>query len=312
MTSVNLITLAVFIIAAGSVWLVARVLLRPRAALVTQPAAVGSTFGLTPGGPWAESLAGQLPEAPFAAEEFTKDLRRAGYYGPYARQKFLALRNGLTIAAVLLTGVLVVAIGPKQRTAMFWTLGLGLAAAVACFTLPRIILALRARERLGRISAALPDALDTISMCLQGGLSLRDCLQYVGQELIDVHPDLAVELLMLSRQADMNSFEFAVQQFAGRADAPEVVSLASLVTQNQRLGTGIVQSLHDYADNLRLKRRQMAETRVNRAELFLLFPVIFCLVPSIFLILWGPPILSLIDFLQNPSSPLNAGIRSAL
>ena len=174
----------------------------------------------------------------------------------------------------------------------------GLVAAVMCFSLPRVILAGNAKRRVERISAALPDALDTISMCLHGGISLQECLGFVGQEMMSVQPDLSLELLMVGQQADINSFEFAIEQFAARIDAPEIVAWASLVTQNQRLGTGIVESIQDFADSLRLKRRQMAEAKTGRAELFLLFPIVFCLVPSILLLLWGPPILSLIDFLQ--------------
>jgi tight adherence protein C len=84
--------------------------------------------------------------------------------------------------------------------------------------------------------------------------------------------------------------------------------MASLVTQNQRLGTGIVDSMRDFADSLRLKRRQIAEAQAGRTELFLLFPVVFCLVPSILLLLWGPPILEMLDFLSGPSSPLNVSL----
>ena len=144
--------------------------------------------------------------------------------------------------------------------------------------------------------------MDTISMCLHGGISLQECLGYVGQEMMSVHPDLALELLMVGQQAEINSFEFAIQQFAARIDAPEIVALASLVTQNQRLGTGIVDSIREFADSLRLKRRQMAEAKARRAELFLLFPSSFASCHR-FLILWGPPILN-IDFIRGPGSPI--------
>ena len=257
---------------------------------------------------FAESLAAQFPETLFAGEEeLDKDFRRAGYYGPNARRRFLVLRNGLTILAVFATGVVAVAIGPGHQKAVVWTLVVGLVAAILCFSLPRVILAINAKRRVERISAALPDALDTISMCLHGGISLQECLGFVGQGMMSVHPDLGLELLMVGQQADINSFEFAIQQFAARIDAPEIVAWASLVTQNQRLGTGIVDSIQDFADSLRLKRRQMAEAKAGRAELFLLFPVVFCLVPSVLLLLWGPPILSLIDFLVGPASPLRIG-----
>jgi tight adherence protein C len=310
----NLVTVATFVLVVSVTWLAVRMLLKPRPTIVGVPALEGVSARQAmassdqEGGAFAESLAAQFPETVFAGEEeLNKDFRRAGYYGPNARQRFFVFRNGLTILAVFATGGAAVAIGPGHQRTVAWTLALGLVAAVMCFSVPRIILALNARQRVERISAALPNALDTISMCLHGGISLQECLGFVGQEMVSVHPDLSLELLMVGRQADINSFEFAIQQFAARIDAPEIVALASLVTQNQRLGTGIVESIQDFADSLRLKRRQIAEAKAGRAELFLLFPVVFFLVPSILILLWGPPILTLMDFLRGPGSPLRIG-----
>jgi tight adherence protein C len=300
-TTLDITTLAIFAFVTALAWLLTRSLLKPRPTAVADSAASAYEDQSSP---VVESLAGQLPQKLFVGEELDKDLRRAGYYRTYARQRFLALRNGLVILTVLTAGGIVVAIGPKHQKAVVWTLVAGLVAAIFAFSVPRVVLAIQARRRVGRISEALPDALDTIGMCLHGGISLQECLGYVGQEMMSVHPDLGLELLMVSQQTDINSFEFAMQQFAARIDAPEIVSLAAIVTQNQRLGTGIVDSIRDFADNLRLKRRQAAEAKASRAELFLLFPVIFCLLPSILILLWGPPILSLIDFLNGPASPL--------
>lgn len=305
----DLATVAAFVFAVSLVWLLARWLLGRQQATANQFALEGGDFDLIGGAsdvpsPWVESLAAQLPDSLVPSEELDKDLRRAGRYGMYARQRLLALRNGLTIFVILATGGILVALGPGQQRAMLWTAILGAVGTVLAFTLPRVFLAIQAKRRVGRIRDALPDALDTVSMCLHGGISFQECLKYVGKELAPVHPDLAVELMMVGQHTDINSFDFALQQFASRIDAPEVISLASMVSQNQRLGTGIVDSIRDFADNLRLKRRQMAEGKASRAELFLLFPVIFCLMPSVLLILWGPPVLSLISFLTGPNSPL--------
>lgn len=300
------ITIATFVTVTGLVLLTAWILLRPRPSLVDAqglPAWISSGATVQPN-PVVEGLAAQIPAMLFSTEELDKDLRRAGYYRPFARQRFLALRNGLTILAVFLTGVAAVSIGPGHQRWVNWTLIIGGIVTILCFALPRLILTIFARQRVERIRDALPDAMDTISMCLQGGISLQECLSFVGNEIITVHPDLGLELQIVGHQADINSFEFAVQQFASRIDAPEVISMATLVSQNQRLGTGVVDSIRDFADSLRLKRRQIAETKAGRTELYLLFPVIFCLVPSALLILWGPPILSLIDFLGGPNSPL--------
>ena len=307
----DLLTLATFVLVVSLTWLAARLLLKPRRTLAGVPSLEGAAGrkafyrSKQEGGPFSESLAAQFPETLFTnEEELDKDFSRAGYYGSGARRRFLALRNGLTILAVFVTGAIAVAIGPKHQAAIAWTLAAGLVVAITTFSVPRVILAMNAKRRVGRINAALPDALDTVSMCLHGGISLQECLGFVGQELMAVHPDLGLELLMVGQQADINSFEFAIQQFAARIDAPEIVAWAALITQNQRLGTGVVASIQDFADSLRLKRRQMAEAKAGRAELFLLFPIIFCLMPSILILVLGPPILSLIDFISGPGSPI--------
>jgi tight adherence protein C len=304
----DLVTIAVFLFVLSLVWLLSRMAAGPRPAPPAIAASVMGPLGGAGGAdqsgdPLSESLAGQLPPTRFDKEELDKDLRRAGYYRPYARQRFLALRNGLVIFVLIAVGGVAVAIGPEHNRAVMRTLGFGLLAAIACWSVPRIILAINARRRVQRIRAALPDALDAISMCLHGGVSLQDCLAYVGREMAVVYPDLAIELLIANQQADINSFEFAIQQFAARIDAPEVVALAAMVTQNQRLGTGVIGAIYEFADNLRLKFRQMADAKAGRAELLLLLPVVFCLVPSVLLILWGPALLEISDFIRNWGPP---------
>jgi tight adherence protein C len=309
MGMVDLITLATFVCVMAAVWLLFRAMFRPRPTLVAShllgdgPAKLG--FGQEDAvNAWIESLAAQLPQSLLGDEELDKDLRRAGYYRASARKRLLAFRNGLTIFAVIATGGLAVWIGPQNQRAVWWTLGIGLVVAILCYALPRVALAINAKNRVARIGATLPDALDTVSMCLQSGISLQECLMYVGREMMAVHPDLALELMMVGHHADINSFEFAFQQFANRIDSPEVMALASMVVQNQRLGTGVVDAIREFADNLRLKRRQLAEMKAGRVELFLLFPTVFCLVPSVILLLWSPPILSLINFVQGPASQI--------
>ena len=310
---IDLVTLATFVFIGSLVWLSARILLRPRPAMPALPSSwTLPTRTVVEGvepvrAPMIESLAGQFPQAFFAGEELNRDLRRAGYYAPDAKQRFLALRNGLMLLALLAMGITAVAIGPAHRTAVFWTLIVGTVLAIVGWSLPRVIVAVSASRRVHRVSASLPDALDTISMCLQGGVSLQECLAYVGREMAYVHPDLAVELLMVSHQSHINSFDFAFEQFAYRVDAPEVVALAALVSQNQRQGTGVVESIHEFADNLRLKRRQLAEGKARLAELFLLFPVVFCIVPSVLFLLWGPAVLQLIDYFTN-LGPITTGL----
>jgi tight adherence protein C len=228
-----------------------------------------------------------------------QEIRRAGWYRRTAKRDFVAFRQAGMLFIVIVTGVIVVVIGPEHTRIVARTVVLGLAALILTWSLPRIYLRSVGNHRVKRIQRALPDALDLMTMCLTGGLSLQDAFAHVSREIAFAHPDLALELLIVKRQSELRSSEFAFQQFARRINAPEVVALTALITQGQRLGTDVVNSIREYADNMRLRRRQLADERSNKASVKILFPLAFCLLPSAFIILWGPSLIELGRFLMS-------------
>jgi tight adherence protein C len=141
------------------------------------------------------------------------------------------------------------------------------------------------------------------TMCLTGGLSLQDALGHVSREIFFSHPDLAVELMIVRQQSEMTSLDHGFRQFADRIGTPELVSLAALITQSQRLGTNVVSTLRDYTDNLRLRWRQIADEQSNKIGLKLLFPIVICLVPAAMIFLWGPALVDLWRFFQSFQVP---------
>ena len=253
-----------------------------------------------------EGLAQQLPEAGPESSRIDRDLRRAGYYRPTARTEFLALRNGLMMLVILLAGFIIVLMGPEEfagrplaelrvpRIIVF-----GVVAAGLCWALPRIVLQMQGNRRVRKITGSLPYALDMITMSISGGLSLQDALYQVSRELYYSHPDLAIELLIIRQHAELSSLELAFEQFSRRIDSPDVASMSALVRQGQRLGTDVVQAINDYSDDLRLKRRQLADAKSSRASVHMLLPVTLLLMPAVMIILWGPSIIELLDFIRN-------------
>ena len=250
----------------------------------------------------AKSLSEQLPQTKASSSLLDKELRRAGYYRPNARHEYLALRNGLVILAILVTGVMVVMIGPRNPDAAWRAAGIGALAAALGWALPRIFLSLKGNQRVTRIRRGLPDSLDMITMCLTGGLSLPDSLAHVSRELYFAHPDLSVELAIVREQADMTSYDLAFRQLSHRIDADEISALVALVTQSQRLGTDTATAIRDYADSVRLARRQTADERSSKASIKMLLPLTICLLPSVFILLWGPAALELWDFFRGLNS----------
>ncbi|HUT09541.1 MAG TPA: type II secretion system F family protein [Thermoguttaceae bacterium] len=306
---IELVTLVAFVLVVGLVLWVAHVARKLHRDPIRQGLATAAGMEAPPNdraatrGTLVQSFASQLPEFTAGSDELDKDLRRAGYYRPTARQEYLAIRNALVILVVVLVGALAAIVGPQREATAIRVLGVGLLVAAVFWSIPRVLLAVRAKRRVGRVCRALPDGLDMISMCLTGGASLQDALSHVGPQLFAAHSDLAVELMIVRQQADMSSLEFAIEKFAQRIDAPDTATLAALVTQNQRLGTSVVGSVREYADNMRSTRRQLADEKAGKAQVKLLFPVVFCFLPSLIILLWGSAILELWSFFQELGGP---------
>ncbi|MBS0210493.1 MAG: type II secretion system F family protein [Planctomycetes bacterium] len=250
-------------------------------------------------GEWTEALASQLPSLMGSTDDLTRDLQRAGYYKPTARSEFLALRNALAIFCIVMTGIYAVMVGPERRDLTAPILIWGMAISALVYVLPWIVLRMQAKRRLHMIQRSMPDAFDMLTMCMTGGLAFNDALGHVSREVVFAHPDMAVELEIVRRHADMNTMGRAFENFAKRIDTPEVVSMAGLVSQSERLGTNMVAAVREYADGVRLMHRQNADERANKAGIKLLFPMVLCLAPAAMIILWGPAILELRNFFRT-------------
>jgi tight adherence protein C len=258
-----------------------------------------------------EGLANQLPQTRLDNGILDRELRRAGFYKPTARSEFLGIRNLLVILALVGAGVVAVSFGPSApeiplnvgKVVRFHpavlTVVIGLLIALCCWAIPRLILQYLGYRRVRKVTDSLPFALDMLTMTMHGGLTLRDSLYHVSREIYYAHPALAVELLIIRQHAELTSVDNAFDQFAKRIDSPEVASMCSLIQQGQRLGTDVVTSINEFADALRLKRRQTADARSNRAAIQMLFPLTMLMVPAVMIILWGPAILELFDFVKT-------------
>jgi tight adherence protein C len=247
------------------------------------------------------ALADVIPQPAREIESLEQDLKRAGFYGKNTVIEFRATRNFVLVLVIVGLG-LAVAARPGSAFPRPLLIATGLSA-VAAYALPRFLLHLQAKRRLDGIQRGLPDALDIIRMCLTGGLPLRDCLDRVAQEVEFFHPDVAVELEVVRRHADIDSMGKALREFARRMNAPDVNALASLVSQTERTGTNVAVAVTEFADGIRRQFRQRAEERAGRTTIRMLFPVILCLAPPVFILLLGPPALQLKTFLQSARNP---------
>ena len=139
---------------------------------------------------------------------------------------------------------------------------------------------------------ALPDALDIMVICLEGGLSLTGALKRMGGELRTAHPELAAELHIVQREIQLGrSTGDALRKMGERSDLEEVRSLASVILQSERYGAGLVKSLRVHSETLRTKRMQHAEEKAQKAATKVLFPTILFILPAMFVVILGPAVI---------------------
>lgn len=312
---VNAITFLIFVAAA----LIFFFLFSRFLAKKTSPAAADETK-FSPGVVRALNFfASIIPQRPTETTEIRRELVRAGNYRKNALQEYLGIRNGIVVLLILLTlGVFVAeSQDPNVATPLFFV---GMILAGLAFGLPRLVLKARANARAHRIQIGLPDALDVISMSVSAGLPMRESLKHVGREIRMSYPDLATEFEIIQRQADASSIGHAFEKFAERTCATDIKTLATIVGQTEKLGTHVDQAIEDYAAHIRRASRQRAEEHANKVSVKMIFPILFCLMPPVFILLLGGPILELRDYFtgrdgnirqlleeanSDPNSPLN-------
>ncbi len=303
---INVVTFGAFIVICLLVFLIAE-MVGPRRRIARYAAEAHARGEAQPRkrpvmGAFTRALAGVVPQSTGEIDKIERDLKRAGYYRPTALIEYMATRNALIVSIVIAAGLLAVAADPQTTLPETFAIG-GLIVACLGYSLPRMVLASQAKRRVGRIQNGLPDALDVVRMCLTGGLPLRESLERVSQQIQFYHPDLAVEFAIIHRQADADTMSSALRQFARRVDAPDVSALAALVTQTDRLGTHVATAVTEYADSVRRAWKQRAEEKANKTSIRLLFPVVLCLAPPIYVLLCGPPVLKLRNFLIEGRQP---------
>jgi tight adherence protein C len=221
---------------------------------------------------------------------------RAGLYKPEAAAAFMIVR--LVLAAGL-AGLAILASSytalPKTYAFMFAAM-----AAILGTVAPGLWLDRLQRARQTRIRRALPDALDVMVVCLEGGLSLQGTLSRVGRELDTAHPLLAHELGIVDREIQLGrSTGDAMRQMAERFDLEELRSLASVISQTERYGAGVVAALLVYSETMRTRRRQRAEEMAQKATIKMVFPTLLCIFPGLFIVLLGPAAIQIYNFVQQ-------------
>lgn len=162
------------------------------------------------------------------------------------------------------------------------------------YVMPNAWLEQRIAHRRREIFESFPDALDLMTVCVEAGLGLDAALTRVGEEMQLRSSQLAEELHLVSLELRAGSTrERALRNLALRTGVEEVDALVAMLVQADRFGTTIADSLRVHSDSLRTKRRLRAEEAAAKIPVKLLFPLIFCIFPSMLLVLLGPAFISI-------------------
>ena len=253
---------------------------------------------------WVEKIA--QVSRPFAKFSIPKEgwqkstlrtrFTHAGWRNPSAPGIYFAAK---TVLMVGLSLVPLVTAGPYLMGAHnYMLIGIVLVLAAMGYYLPNLVLAFAIRRRQRVIFEDFPDALDLLTVCIEAGLGMDAAIVKVSEEIHIKSPKLSEEfqLLTLELRAGM-SRDDALKNLAMRTGVEELNVLVAMLIQAQRFGTSVGDSLRVHSENLRLKRRLRAEEAAGKIAVKLLFPLIFCIFPSLLLVLLGPAFIQVLRIL---------------
>jgi tight adherence protein C len=241
---------------------------------------------------WRELLARIGSFVPASSKDLPavkRRLIRAGFRNPNA-YRFLAGLRALGAAALALVGV-AVALWMTPDNLLF-ALGAG---AIVGYLAPGQLLAARIRRRKHAIALGLPNALDLMVVCVESGLGLDQTIIQVAKELQRAHPEICDELAVvnLEMRAGKSRAE-ALHNLAERTGVDDLRKLVAVLVQTDRFGTSIAATLRSHSEYMRAIAYQRAEEQASKLPVKLVFPIFFCVLPSLFVVTIGPVITQII------------------
>jgi tight adherence protein C len=146
------------------------------------------------------------------------------------------------------------------------------------------------------LTNTFPDSLDLLLVCVETGLALDGALARVCRELGRTAPEITEEFNRTRRELSLlNDRQQALLNLAARTNLAPFKTLVGALLQTERMGTSLTDTLRILSDDYRMRRLMDAETRAGRLPAILTIPLIFCMLPSLFLIILGPAIINVME-----------------
>ncbi len=164
---------------------------------------------------------------------------------------------------------------------------------LAGFLSPSFYLYQKGYDRKNRIQRELPDAIDLLTISVESGLGFDAAVQQVAR---NTEGPLADEFSRVLREMQIGSSRGeALRSLADRSNLPELRSFVSAMVQADAFGIPIANVLRVQSSEMRVKRRQRAEEKAQQVPVKMTIPLIFCILPALFLVVMGPAAIHIMD-----------------
>jgi tight adherence protein C len=171
---------------------------------------------------------------------------------------------------------------------ILYALGFG----ILGFYFPQLWLGSKIARRQKNIRRAMPDALDLLTICVEAGLGFDAALAKVSQKW---NTELSLAFMRVIQEIQLGKLRReALRDMAERIGLPEMTSFVAAIIQSEQLGVSMAKVLHIQADQMRMKRRQLAEEEAHKAPLKMLIPMALLTFPALFVVLMTPAALRLV------------------
>jgi tight adherence protein C len=246
-------------------------------------------------------LGSVMPASPKDMSVMQRRLIKAGIRNPNALKMLYGAKVGLGVLMPLAMGALVLGSSAEPTNKM---MAVAASAAMGFFG-PNEYVNIVVRRRQKQISRALPNALDLMVVCVDSGLGLDQAILQVAKELDHAHPEISEEFAFvnLELKAGKRRNE-ALKNLADRSGVEDLKKLVAVLIQADRFGTGVAQSLRAHSDYMRVQARQIAEEKAAKLGVKLVFPIFFCILPSLFIVTVGPIAVTIVRELM----PMMSGV----
>jgi tight adherence protein C len=217
---------------------------------------------------------------------------QAGIRQPDAPLIYFGLKALLPLAFAALAYLVLRAVGTSSTLELLFKV---MVVALAANYLPNLVLWLATRDRRREIFENFPDAADLMLVCVEAGMGLDAAITKVTEEIRLNSTALAEELHWTNLEMRAGSTrEKSLRNLALRTGVEEIGTFATMLTQADRFGTSIGDSLRVFSDDLRHKRQTRAEEQAAKIPTKMLIPLVLCIFPVVSLVILSPAVIRMI------------------